>query len=114
MTFDQYDEAVRSFAVYPTVGANLVYPALKLNGEAGEVAEKVGKSWRDFGVKSGKYLPDEDRQALLKEIGDCLWYCSTLAFTELGSSLKEVAQMNIDKLTSRKNRGVLGGSGDNR
>lgn len=86
----------------------LVYCALKLNGEAGEVAEKVGKY-----VRGDFELDDENKRLLGLEIGDVLWYCAQLA-RALDFTLEEIAQMNIDKLTDRVRRGVLRGSGDNR
>jgi NTP pyrophosphatase (non-canonical NTP hydrolase) len=50
---------------------------------------------------------------LRDELGDVLWYLSALA-TELDTNLSSVADKNIQKLFSRKERGVLKGSGDNR
>jgi NTP pyrophosphatase (non-canonical NTP hydrolase) len=82
---------------------------LGINGEAGEVAEKVKKIIRD---KDGK-MTDQDRQELSKEIGDVLWYLAVFAH-DLGFSLDGIAQANLDKLQSRKARGVLDGAGDNR
>lgn len=109
MDFDEYQKKSRKTALYPAIGKKFVYPALGLNGEAGEVAEKVKKIMRD---KDGK-VSDEDRQELNKELGDVLWYLSQLA-TEFDLSLGDIAQANIDKLYSRLERGKLGGSGDNR
>ena len=102
MTFDEYQEFARSTAIYPTA-CKVTYPTLGLCGEAGEVAEKVKKYMRD-----GKSL---DGVGL--ELGDVLWYISALA-DDLGVTLEEVAQANVDKLQSRKDRGKIGGSGDNR
>jgi NTP pyrophosphatase (non-canonical NTP hydrolase) len=58
-------------------------------------------------------LDEETRAALKKELGDCLWYVARLS-SELGFSMAEVAEGNIEKLRSRKARGTLQGSGDNR
>lgn len=88
---------------------SVVYPALKLAGEAGEFAEKIGKLIRD---EAGVISP-ASRLALLKELGDVLWYVSA-ASRELGSNLEEVARMNLDKLAARADAGRLGGSGDER
>jgi len=87
----------------------VVYYALKLNGEAGELAEKVGKIYRD---KDGVWS-EEDKMLVLKELGDCLWYISRLA-KWLGFSLCRVALENVKKLMDRAKRGVIGGSGDTR
>ena len=87
----------------------LSYLFLKLNGEAGEVAEKFAKIIRD----KGGVGTEEDRQELIKEVGDVLWYLAQIS-NELFVGLDEVARLNIEKLRSRKERGVLGGSGDNR
>jgi len=102
MNFNEYQKIARSTAIYPKE-YKVIYPALGLCGEAGEVAEKVKKNIRD-----GKSL---DGVGL--ELGDVLWYISALA-DDLGVTLEEVAQANVDKLQSRKDRGKIGGSGDNR
>ena len=58
-------------------------------------------------------MDDETRLAIKGEIGDVLWYASQLA-SELGLLLEDIAEYNLEKLFSRKNRGVLKGDGDNR
>lgn len=108
MNFKEYQEKASTTAVYP-VEHKVIYPTLGLNGEAGEVAEKVKKVIRD---SDGEFTP-EKIQELKKEIGDVLWYVSALC-TDLGLDMGEVAQANIDKLFSRKDRGVIHGNGDNR
>lgn len=108
-TFHDYQLQSRETAVYPDAGRNFVYPTLGLAGEAGEVAEKVKKVIRDKGGR----IDEETRALLAKEIGDVLWYCAQLA-TELGLRLGDVATQNLAKLRSRKERGTLAGSGDNR
>lgn len=96
-------------AIYPDRGSNFIYPALGLVGEAGEVADKLKKVIRDDqGV-----LTDPVREAVAKELGDVLWYVAVLA-DELDFSLDEVFDIVLTKLRSRKERGVLTGSGDNR
>ena len=47
------------------------------------------------------------------ELGDVLWYIAALA-RDLDISMNSIAAMNVEKLNSRKERGVIGGSGDNR
>jgi len=122
--FNQYSEFVKSMKVYPEKHA-IVYPALGLAGEAGEIAEKIKKWLRGDHLKKhpllteGEYqatLVEHERlfkEALLLELGDPLWYIVSLA-DDLGFTLKDVVDANVQKLTSRKERGVLKGSGDNR
>jgi NTP pyrophosphatase (non-canonical NTP hydrolase) len=88
---------------------DLLHWVLGLNGEAGEVAEKLKKIIRD----KNSVVSDEDKAELAKELGDVLWYLAVFA-SELGVPLSGIARGNIDKLQSRKARGMLGGSGDNR
>lgn len=133
-TFEQYTNTVRPLAKYPVVGENVIYPSLGLAGEAaeslekienlrnlaiqasinaGKITDRIKKQWRDFGVKSGEYVTPDTRESILKELGDQLWYIDAQA-EELGSSLGEIANMNVDKLLSRHQRGTLTGEGDNR
>ncbi len=107
-TFRQYHRAAKKTATYPRDQA-IIYLALGLAGEGGEVADKLKKVIRD----SGGVMTDDMREAILAEAGDCLWYLNMLAH-ELGSSLADVAQANIDKLVDRQARGGIAGSGDNR
>lgn len=105
-TFKDYDAFVRSMKAYPEKHA-IIYPVLGLTGEAGEIAEKVKKWLR------GDKGAELDKAALLKELGDPLWYITSLA-ADLGFTLQDVVNANVEKLTSRKERGVLKGSGDDR
>ena len=109
MDFDNYQIEARKTAVYPNKDKNFIYPTLGLVGESGEVAEKIKKILRD---KNG-ILDYESKLALKKELGDVLWYISNLC-DELNFSLSEVAKNNLEKLNSRKSRGKISGSGDNR
>lgn len=113
LTFNDYQNKSGDTANYPDVGngelAGLIYPTLGLTNEAGEFAGKIKKLIRD---KEGK-ISLEDRDALGKELGDVLWYISQCA-SELGLSLRNIAQGNLDKLQSRKQRGTIQGSGDDR
>lgn len=85
------------------------YPVLGLGGESGEVLEKTKKFFRDArGEPSEEY-----KQAIAKELGDVLWYLSHTA-KKWDIKLEDIAQQNLDKLGSRKDRGVIHGSGDNR
>jgi len=109
MKFNEYQKLARQTAIYAGAGKNFVYPALGLCGESGEVAEKIKKIIRDKdNVVDGKCRAD-----LEKELGDVLWYVANLA-AELELDLENIAQKNIAKLRSRKERGVLHGSGDER
>ena len=113
MQFNEYQERVKETAIYPNVGDNFVYPALGLAGETGEVIEKIKKLVRDNNITSAAMVEEEKKQEIKKEMGDVLWYLAQLS-TEFGFLLEEVAERNIEKLASRKERGMLRGSGDNR
>ena len=113
MEFNTYQGRVGDTAVYPHVGKNFVYPALGLAGETGEVLEKVKKLIRDADITDASLVPEEKRSEIKKEMGDVLWYLAQLS-TEFGFQLEEVAALNLEKLASRKERGVLHGNGDNR
>ena len=109
MLIGEYQERSRATASYPGAGENIVYPTLGLAGEAGEVAEKVKKLIRD----DGGVMSEERRAALAAELGDVLWYVAQVA-TEAGLELEAIAEDNLAKLLSRRERGVLSGSGDRR
>lgn len=115
MDFNDYQLKARGTAFYPNLGENLWYPALKLNGEAGEVAEVVGKAYRDSGTVYLKNIKNfnEVKEKLIKELGDVLWYIAAVC-EELGIEMNLVANANLEKLRDRADRGVLGGSGDER
>ncbi len=87
----------------------IVYPTIGLANEAGEVAGKIKKIFRD----KGGVISEEDRSALKKELGDVLWYLTQIC-TELDLTLEEVAEYNVEKLASRLQRGVIKGDGDDR
>jgi NTP pyrophosphatase (non-canonical NTP hydrolase) len=107
--FDTYQrESRRTWSLIHTDHA-IVYPTLGLANEAGEVAGKVKKIFRD----RGGVISEEDRQALKGELGDVLWYLAQIC-TELDLSLSEVAEANLEKLFSRLERGAIGGDGDTR
>jgi NTP pyrophosphatase (non-canonical NTP hydrolase) len=109
MTFAEYQKAARKTAFYPAFGAGWVYPSLGLVSEAGEVAGKVKKVIRDHNGE----MSEDFKQTIKQELGDVLWYVAQLC-SELELDMSEVAQANVDKLASRQERGVLGGSGDKR
>ncbi len=103
MNMQYYQKEAARTAIYKAEHA-VLYPALGLAGEAGEVADKVKKILRD-----DKF----DRDAIAKEIGDVLWYIAALC-RDLNVDMAEVAHQNLAKLRDRQERGKLQGSGDNR
>lgn len=109
-TFEEYQTIVDKTALYPGRKSisGLLYTALGL-GETGEVQGKVKKILRD---QNGS-VTNENVEQLAKELGDVLWYVAAMA-SELGLSLAEVAEMNYEKLSGRKERGTIQGSGDDR
>ena len=107
--FNQYQKRALETAMYPNIGQNIIYPALGLTGEAGEVSELVKKMIRD----DGGTLTNQRREKLLKELGDVLWYVAVVAH-EAGLMLGDVAQVNLDKLSRRKSEGKITGSGSDR
>lgn len=114
MTIDEYSKQAITTLMAEHALSHDMSPALLsqvfgLVGEGGEVAEKFKKLIRD---KQG-VISAEDKAEILKELGDVLWYVNSIS-TLLGSSLEEVAAKNLEKVLSRKERGVTSGSGDNR
>jgi len=108
MSFADYQTAAYALATYPR-NMLIVYPALGLAGEAGEVANKVKKIYRD----DGGTLTDERREQIKKELEDTLWYVAAVA-SDIGVTLADIAADNIANLTGRKNRDTLHGDGDDR
>ena len=107
--FDTYQqESRKTWNVIP-MNHSIVYPTMGMVNEAGEVAGKVKKIFRD---RDGE-ITEVDRQALKKELGDVLWYLAQIC-TELDLSLQEVAEANLIKLFSRLERGQIRGDGDER
>lgn len=101
---------------------NFSYMMLNLVGEVGEFASKIAKEVRKdrmqvnkskLHMTEGNYMKVEFDEELKKEAGDILWQLSGLC-SVMGWSLEDIAQMNLDKLASRKERNVIVGDGDNR
>lgn len=107
MELNEYQEKAAKAAFYEK--NDLVYLALGIAGEGGEVADHMKKVMRD---DYGR-ITDERREILIKELGDVLWYVSKMA-GELNVSLDDVAVINLVKIKDRVARGVQHGSGDNR
>lgn len=111
MTFDEYHKRAVVLVDNESDDEFKGYMAFVLGvvGEAGEIAEKFKKiTWHKAGDVS-----ENDKEELKKELGDVLWYLTVLA-DALGYTITDVAKLNLDKLESRKSRGVLRGNGDNR
>lgn len=118
MHFNDYQDFTKTTAKYLEVfrkrfgdetGSEHLYGALGLNGEAGEVADKIKKLFRDRNGEADAVFIEE----IKKELGDVLWYVARIA-DDFDIPLEEVARGNVQKLSSRKDRGVLHGDGDNR
>jgi NTP pyrophosphatase (non-canonical NTP hydrolase) len=103
MGLNDYQKAASRTAIYKAEHS-ILYPALGLAGEAGEVSNKVKKMLRD-----GNF----DKQGIAAEIGDVLWYLAALS-RDLNIDLHDLAMQNLEKLYGRKARGKLSGSGDKR
>ena len=118
MTPNEYQAAARETAIYPGQGTfwGLQYAALELTNEAGEVAGVIKKMQRDSEYAASEemaYIDFRDAATLKKELGDAAWGLAMVC-SEAGLTLSEVMEANIAKLSSRKERGVLEGSGDDR
>jgi len=109
MNFDDYQQLALRTASPKDKKDEVFQLILGLVGEAGEIAEKAKKIVRDNGSDFSTFDVDD----LKKELGDVLWYTSTLA-DFFGISLDALAKANLEKLASRQARGKITGSGDNR
>lgn len=113
MDFDKYQEQAAKYDLFEVTSdlkaVGFYEKVLGLTGEAGETADKVKKILRD---KDG-VVSKEDRELLVKELGDVLWYLAAIS-RYLGVPLSEVAKGNLDKLESRYQRNKLHGEGDKR
>lgn len=111
MNFEEYSKLSDKTAQYPhnTKDETLEYIVLCISGEAGEMANVVKKIIRD----DDSVLTEDKLNHLIDELGDVMWYVARL-LTKLGLPMSEVLERNLEKLSSRKERGTLGGSGDNR
>lgn len=108
MTLNDYQTQARTFRM---ATADDTYAQLNLAGEVGELLSLIAKARRD-GLKSEEEA-DAYFRNVKKELGDILWQVAAIA-DDNGYTLEEIAHGNIDKLSSRKSRNVISGSGDNR
>lgn len=103
MELNDYQDKAMSFRL---ATANESYALLNLAGEVGELFSLLAKSVRD-GEK------EDHEEQIKKELGDILW-CLAAVAEDNNYSLDQIAQANIDKLSSRSKRNQLQGSGDDR
>jgi NTP pyrophosphatase (non-canonical NTP hydrolase) len=145
MTFVDYTlwQQINNPGMYPFKGSNIVFPAMGLVGESGELADKIKKHWRnssnhlnkqneqlsrtngdpsswpenypmpELQSMSATSLTNEQRESIIEEMGDVLWYLYALS-NEVGTDLAEVAYINVRKLSGRLARGTTLGEGDKR
>lgn len=124
--FDEYQEYVNSVASgyelselqkvgVKAMSQELAYNIIGMSGEAGEVLEKMKKSWRDIGIDNIyiQLSQPEARHGVALELGDVLYYVARTA-NLLGYQLSEIAEMHVEKLNGRIERGTVKGEGDYR
>lgn len=108
MDIDLYQERAMSTALDSAL--NFMYLSAGSTAELGEALGILAKHARD---NPGQPLSEEQRNDLTKEIGDVYWFLALFQHL-VGIKGSDVLQVNVDKLMSRKKRGVIGGSGDER
>jgi NTP pyrophosphatase (non-canonical NTP hydrolase) len=110
MDLDKYQEKARKTDLHTKVQANeLDYYLLGLTSEAGEVAGRMKRVYRD---QEGKISLIE-KERIKKELGDVLWYLSAIC-DRFDFSLGEVAELNIKKLSNRMENNSLHGDDPDR
>ena len=110
MNFDEYQKQAQQTVIThidPLMDKTIW--VLGISGESSEIAEK----WKKIVAYENGEITEEKKAELAKEMGDVLWYLAAFAQT-LGLSLQDIAEANIEKVLSRKQRGVTRGRGDNR
>jgi len=108
MQLQMYQTEASTYRIYP-IDERITYPALGLAGEVGEVCEKIKKSIRgDYDI-----FDKESLDAIESEMGDVLWYLAALA-SDLHLRLSDIAEKNLIKLESRRERNKIKGEGDER
>lgn len=113
LSLDDYQKHSLRTAQYPKTPLSILYPAIGVSGEAGEILEKVKKLWR-AGLTDSEITEDQ-KMAILGEVGDCLWYLAQIC-TELEFDLSFAAMNNLQKLLDRQQRNQINSivGGDNR
>lgn len=109
MTFDEYQKKSKFSITLPKLVYDLKYLGLALAGETGELAEKIKKLFRDHNGK----VDGVRKLEIIKEMGDIVWYLARMS-EALDTPFSQVAEANMKKIKSRKDRGQIHGSGDNR
>lgn len=109
MDLDEYQKLALRTAAPKTKKNELFHLLLGLCGESGEIAEKAKKIIRDKGSDFSQW----DKDDIEKELGDVLWHVAVIA-NYFDIPLGKVGEKNIAKLADRLERGMIGGSGDNR
>jgi len=107
-TYNEYMEFTETTAIYPKE-CELEYLSLGLASEAGEVAGKFKKIIRD---KQG-IIDSKDAVKIAAELGDVLWYVARLS-EFIGWTMQDVIDLNVEKLTERKDNDTIQGDGDER
>ena len=90
-------------------GGCLAQRALRLAAAVGKFDSGVKKLHRDHDGN----LNTQRRAALMERLGN-VWDALDQAGRRIGYQLGEIAELNIQKITSRLERGTLAGSGDHR
>lgn len=122
MELNEYQEKAMSTCMESC--ENDAYMLLNLVAEVGEFVGKMAKHIRKgeavmanndflFSKRMLETIEEQHTEELMKEAGDIIWQITGLCFT-MGWDLEDVCQANLDKLASRKERGVIEGEGDNR
>lgn len=109
MNLDEYQKEAFKFARFESD----IHPLLALAEEVGELTGIFAKAFRGDDLAARYGTQEKLLEAVMKEAGDVLWQLAALLSVD-GISLEQVAQMNLDKLKDRAERGVIKGSGDDR